>query len=110
MSERESLITECQAHVGPGWHDILKRLINDLLELGWDGHVLQVKEKFGALTFYIGAVDMGANSKAIFARIESAENESLRTCEKCGEPGELREDRSWLKTLCDKHKKEKVHE
>src|SRR5574337_572853 len=105
MKDHETLIAKCQAHVGPGWHDIVKRLINDLFELGWDGHVGQVKEKFGGLCFYIGQ-----GSDAIYERIRVAEGESLRACEKCGAPGELREDRSWLKTLCDEHKKEKVHE
>lgn len=102
MKERETLITECQSHVGSGWHDILKRLINDLFELGWDGHVGQVKEKFGGLRFYVG--NGRSTNKAIHARIESAESESLRTCEKCGASGELHWDRSWLKTLCYEHR------
>ena len=99
--DREALIAKCQGHVGPGWHDILKRLINDLFELGWDGQVLQVKEKFGGLRFYVGGA-----SHAIYKRIEAAYDEASKTCEKCGAPGMLREG-GWLKTLCDEHDKER---
>jgi FAD/FMN-containing dehydrogenase len=35
--------------------------------------------------------------------ISKAEDESYRTCERCGSPGRLREDRFWYKTLCHYH-------
>ena len=95
--DKEALIAKCQTYVGPGWHDILSRLVNDLFELGWDGHVLQVKEKFGGLRFYVGGAD-----EAIHDRIHLAEVASHETCEQCGAPGKLRND-GWLKTLCDEH-------
>ena len=104
MTDREDLIIKCQAHVGPGWGDILKRLINDLFELGWDGHVAQVKEKFGGLRFYIGSAN-----EAIHERIDAAQNESFETCEECGAPGALRKG-GWLKTLCDEHSKQREEE
>lgn len=59
--------------------------------------VLQVKEKFGDLRFY---VDHGDNQ--IFALIEMAAYLSAATCEKCGAPG-TRRDGGWIKTLCDEH-------
>ena len=102
LEDKMDLITECQSHVGRGWHDILRRLIGDLFELGWDGQVLQVKEKFGGLRFYIGA-----GNGPIGACIQDAENESLRTCEECGAPGKQR-DGGWIKTLCDEHSKKEV--
>ena len=94
---REVPLSELQAMVGPGWSDIIARLVNDLFKLGWDGHVLQVKEKFGGLSFYIGA-----GEQPIWDRIQQAERESYATCEECGAPGALREG-GWLKTLCDEH-------
>lgn len=81
--------------VGSGWSDIIDRLIDDLEKLGWNGRVAQVKEKFGELRFYI---DEGTDS--MFDRIEKATTESLRTCEDCGAPGEIRGG-GWLRTLCD---------
>ena len=41
-------------------------------------------------------------NEAIRQRIGIAADESFHTCEVCGQPGELREDR-WIKTLCDEH-------
>src|SRR5271157_5985448 len=99
--DKEALIAKCKSYVGPGWGDILARLINDLFELGWDGYVFQVKEKFGGLRFYIGSAN-----EAIYERIDTAGEESFETCEQCGAPGMLREG-GWLKTLCDEHSKER---
>jgi len=88
-------IYEC---VGPGWRDILERLVKDLPALGWTGEVSQVKEKFGGLRFYCE----GDGEHKIYDRIFQAEDESFKTCEYCGAPGKTRGDRSWIKTLCDK--------
>jgi hypothetical protein len=60
--------------------------------------VLQVKEKFGGLRFYVNC----RRNEAMRQRIGIAADESFRSCEVCGQPGELRED-SWIKTLCDLH-------
>ncbi len=83
--------------VGPGWYGIIKRLIVDLIELGWDKQICQVKEKFGGLRFYINS-----GSEEIWQRIQLAESASYITCEKCGELGELRGG-GWIQTLCDEH-------
>ena len=80
-----------------GWANIIERLVLDLFALGWNGEVVQVKEKFGGLRFYINN-----GSDAIYDRIEAAENESLKVCEVCGASGVLRGG-GWLKTLCDEH-------
>jgi hypothetical protein len=85
--------------VGPGWADILTRLVNDLEVLGWNGQLCQVKEKFGGLRFYINAA-----SEPIWKRISQAEHESYKICETCGQPGKLRRI-GWWKTLCDEHVK-----
>ena len=89
-----------------GWFDILWRLCEDLEPLvaefeeagGAKFEVLQVKEKFGSLRFYVNC----RRNEAIRQRIGIAADESFRTCEVCGQPGTLREDR-WIKTLCDEH-------
>ena len=89
-----------------GWFDILWRLCEDLeplvaqfeQETGSQFEVPQVKEKFGSLRFYLNC----RNDAAIRQRIGTAAQESFRTCEICGQPGELRED-GRIKTLCDEH-------
>lgn len=89
-------LQDIQKMVDPGWSDILSRLVQDLESLGWNGHIAQVKEKFGGLRFYTGDVI----SKEINDRIYEAESESYDTCEFCGKPGKYRA-RAWIKTLCD---------
>jgi hypothetical protein len=89
-----------------GWFDILWRLCEDLEPLvatfeqqsGLQFEVLQVKEKFGGLRFYVNC----RRNDAIDQRIAIAADESFHTCELCGQPGELREG-DWIKTLCDEH-------
>jgi hypothetical protein len=90
-------VVQIKLTVGPGWHPIIDRLAADLLKLGWDGKVLQVKEKFGGLRFYIEQ-DMDV----LHDRIDAAKAEAYRTCEICGTPGIARSG-GWIKTLCDEH-------
>lgn len=88
--------------VDNGWYPLIKDLINDLIKLGWNKQVCQVKEKFGGLRFYINE-----GSDEVHNRIIEAERLSHETCEICGEKGELRTNIGWYLTLCDKHYNEK---
>jgi hypothetical protein len=101
-SDRPS-IKHCEVFdVDSGWYPIIKDLIEDLIKLGWDKQICQVKEKFGGLRFYINT-----GSDEIFKRIHSAENQSYEICETCGEKGEMRTDLGWYSTLCNKHYEER---
>ena len=82
--------------VDSGWFPLIKELIIDLVELGWNKEVCQVKEKFGGLRFYINE-----GSDEMFNRIIKAETESLTICEISGKVGELRTDIGWFRTLSD---------
>ncbi|PWR18353.1 hypothetical protein [Zavarzinia compransoris] len=86
---------------GDGWFGIIDRLCGNLQEISdrteCQAVAVQVKEKFGGLRFYIRSGD----TEHLNA-ITEAENASYLTCEECGEPGRLREERSWLRTLCDR--------
>lgn len=84
--------------VNPGWQALVKKLVDDLFLLGWDGHLHQIKEKFGGLRFYIG----GASTE-IHNRIDQAEAESMATCDQCGLPGKQNTDRGWIATRCEGH-------
>ena len=79
-----------------GWFPLIKDLITDLIELGWNKEVCQVKEKFGGLRFYIND-----GSDEVFNRIHKAEKESLTICEITGKVGELRTNIPWFRTLTD---------
>jgi len=80
-----------------GWYALVKDLIAKLIELEWDKEVHQVKQKYGGLRFYTGAV-----SDEMRTAIREYENLSYKTCEVCGEPGEIRSG-GWMETLCETH-------
>ncbi len=91
---------------GDGWFNILWRLCAylELLvtelerETGEHFAVVQVKEKLGALRFYVSH-----HTDAIDDRIAEAQLESSRTCEVCGQPGRQREAGGWVRAVCDDH-------
>ena len=81
--------------VGDGWIPIIDRLAEDLVRMGWDRDLHQIKEKFGTLRFYVGHA-----TEEMMQRIAQAEDESGVTCEECGKPGETKGP-GWIKTLCE---------
>lgn len=106
--------------VGQGWHGILERLFAAKPE--WT-KVVQVKEKFGGLRFYLddgtvrvdfiglGSITVPAEQEhfdqdratqltAFKKLVHEAEAESFSTCEDCGAPGKLRSG-GWIRTLCE---------
>jgi len=92
--------------VGQGWFYILWDLCVALEALARHrvavGHpplrVVQIKEKFGSLCFYIhGGTDTA------YALIEAAEAKSETICEACGRPGNTHTIRGWYRTVCPFH-------
>lgn len=103
MYSNKPKITSCDFFdVQVGWYPLIKNLIDELITLGWDKQVTQVKEKFGELRFYING-----GSDEIYNKITEAEKLSHETCELCGEKGELRTKIRWFTTLCDEHYEQK---
>lgn len=92
---KDGLYSGFDGSVAEGWIPIIDRLATDLIALGWDRDLHQVKEKFGGLRFYIGA-----SSQEMEERISMAEDESYKTCENCGDFGEKSAVGYWLLTLC----------
>ncbi len=95
---------------GDGWYKIIYELSEKITSIIAKDPKLdpkeysasQVKEKFGGLRFY-----MSATNEDISQAISTAAQESFKTCERCGEPGELRQG-DWLRTLCDGCKERKA--
>jgi len=79
--------------VGAGW----SKLINNLYDAKpKDVVVIQVKEKYASLRFYVtSAPDW------YFDLIDHYEDMSSKICEVCGKPGYTREYKGWLDTFCD---------
>ncbi|KZV77303.1 hypothetical protein PENSPDRAFT_660526 [Peniophora sp. CONT] len=94
LSVRENLMSYGFA-CGDGWYPIIDRLSTTLtrhigelpVEKRDDYYAFQVKEKFGALRFY-----MTRSTQEMEDAISAAAQESLRTCEECGEPGETNDE------------------
>ncbi len=94
----------CASFIDKGWYQIVYDLcskIEELLESPEDAGVAQIKEKFGGLRFYYSC-DREEIFNKVKKLVRDAERQSLKTCEVCGEPGEMRKD-GWLKTKCDEH-------
>jgi len=86
---------------GEGWYGLIKNLCAELekLTLGSSFQVVQVKQKNGALRFYVENVP-DSKKKVAYSLIQEAENRSLLTCEECGNPGRLVIKKLLLKTRC----------
>ena len=58
-----------------------------------------IKEKYGLLRIWTNSK---THSRKEFRNLEiEAEKESASICEVCGEPGKIRTDMIWIRTLCD---------
>ncbi len=75
----EGLYSGSDGRIGRGWIPLLDRLARDLVRLGWDRDLHQVKEKFGSLRFYVGE-----STEEMDKRIEEASDLSERICCRCG--------------------------
>ena len=91
--------------IGPGWFDLALELDQRIAALDPDYAIVQVKEKFGGLCYYIrrsegyGPVtDWGTDPIGVVLR--EFEGRSVTICEDCGAPGEQRRG-GWVVTLCD---------
>lgn len=89
--------TGARSDLSRGWFGLVKELVEDLLKLGWNREILQIKEKYGTLRFYITQRD-----EPLLARIGAAREHSAEVCEVCGKGGELRTAAAgWYATRCD---------
>jgi hypothetical protein len=86
---------------GDGWFDLLDTLCASLQDVTKHGGpqvvASDVKEKYGALSFYHHGVNGEQDGM-----IELAGALSKRVCEVCGNRGERR-GKGWITTRCDMH-------
>ena len=93
--------------IDDGWYEIVYNLtecIYDYYKLHAPNMfpvVVQVKQKFGGLRYYVDTNEKDYN-ECLKDMIWFVEQLSFKTCEKCGSKGKLRDDRFGFKTLCDK--------
>lgn len=86
-----------------GWIKILEDLHARISSVYPDYKIIQIKEKFGGLRYYISPIPANLHD-TIQGYIREAEDQAEKTCETCGAPGSLsKSERGWLKTVCDQH-------
>jgi len=84
--------------VPPGWHQLVQKLVQDIIATNPSDElvILQIKEKFGGLRFYVGVA-----SDEVFNLIDIAEQESYKICQDCGTRKEVTTCGSaWFRTVC----------
>lgn len=88
-----------------GWVEPFNEIVTllDAEAPGWT--VAQVKEKFAHLNVYWDAPEGMAPERAreLYERVDQIEQSTLRICEVCGQPGHMRTDRYYRRTLCEAH-------
>lgn len=100
---------------GDGWFEIVRdisqaiedkarRMGIDPMSEDWP-RAVQVKEKFGTLSFYLRAPETAEGEKSFHAAVAEIASRSQNTCERCGKPGKLRRE-GWFHTHCDKCEEE----
>lgn len=85
-----------------GWQQLVLDAHAKLVTVDPDYKIMQIKEKFGGLRYYVATTDYEAAEEII----RPAEIASLETCEKCGTKesvttATLGEGFYWILTLCD---------
>lgn len=92
---------------GPGWHELLYDLSSKLESLikkqieefpnesNYHAHASQVKEKYGALRYY-----MDYATDEMYKLIDEAEAKTYKICENCGSEGKNESDGGWWRTEC----------
>jgi len=83
---------------GDGWFNLIRDLSAKIMsaEGGDKVEVMQVKEKFGGLRYYVDNT-----TDEIDVIIRHFENEAELTCEDCGSVGKIKSYKGWLTCLCD---------
>lgn len=99
--------------VPTGWHQLVEEMHDRLKEIDPLYELLQAKEKFGTLRYYIAASPQGTveEKNALIKRLQEVvaeyEVRSETVCERCGKEGALHANASgWRKTLCEDCAKE----
>jgi len=94
---RDKIYSRGYFSCGDGWLPLIEELISNIIELGWNKQVCQVKEKYGELRFYINGA-----SDEVHDLISKYEDLSHETCEECGSTDSVTQTKGWISSLCKK--------
>ena len=86
----------------PGWFSLVERMIDQIATyaaqhaLGDSLRIIQIKTDFCLLR-----CNTTLHNDGLDQIIETHKEQATRTCEQCGKPGKIRNDRRWKTVLCD---------
>lgn len=105
---------------GDGWYGLIHELCQsitdryvkeEILPENIDLIPIQIKEKFGILSYYYSFKDMPCKESVDDSKkklrndiayiVHNYQEKSMSICENCGKSGKLRSDLPWEQTLCD---------
>jgi hypothetical protein len=91
-------------NVGPGWQPLIEALHRDLSAVAPGYEIMQIKEKFGGLRYYIVLINnvTDAQRRAAYELVDTAERASQTICEECGTTEGVTNSAAygWYRTLC----------
>jgi len=91
---------QCGLECEKGWNQLIYDLSAELKQMGFNGEVLQIKEKFGGLRYYIAHDDNELYDR-MHRLINEYEKKSFTICEMCGsDKGKLLNKNYWYRTRC----------
>lgn len=94
-AERNTLLANNAYEFYPGWKSLIEPLVEICNHEGID--IMQIKEKFGSLRFYVAGTPIVFESVYHEAAIKSG-----KICPKCGaENQEVRSRDGWYTSICD---------
>ncbi len=96
-------------NVGPGWQSLIEQVHKDLSAVAPGYQILQIKEKFGGLRYYVALPNTitEAQSNAAHSIVSIAESASLTLCEECGTKDDVSNaGPGWIRTLCPECREE----
>lgn len=94
-----------------GWAHIIADALESIAAVeqasGFRARVSQIKEKIAGLRLYVRGGDDSAEGQRFAAQlmeiVQAAQRRAARTCEDCGQPGQLRCAPGWFRTTCEQH-------
>jgi hypothetical protein len=96
--------------VDEGWYQIVLDCDKELLAIDPNYTILQVKQKFGGLRYYIEVSESCHEPVRLSEIITKHEEIAARTCEATGQPGVLMKSiGGWLKTLNPEYAEKSLH-
>lgn len=88
---------------GDGWLPLITALHHELGAVWPEYHLFEVSQKYGELYFRVDDVPAALEDR-VRACVDAAQARALHTCETCGRPGRLGQDRGgWLEVVCEAH-------